>query len=145
MPARKATSTPGMTNAQSQFVLRRLIENGTVTSRDVSAVASQIQNEIDSLQDQLTALREASGDGTPMRARRGRPRKTEGAGETTQGRKKGRRKQTLTPERRATLRLQGRYLALMRRTPKTKRARYKKLFKSQGLPAALKALEAANR
>ena len=136
-----------MTDGQAQFVLRRLIENGTVSSMDVSMVAAAIQDEISSLEEQLELLRQASGGAGRSRAAAGRRRASapDSAGD---GRKKGasrkrRRKQTLTPERRARLRLQGQYLALMRRTSKSRRAEYKKLFRDKGLEAAIKAMESA--
>ena len=135
-----------MTDGQAQFVLRRLIENGTVSSKDVSMVAAAIQEEISSLEEQLELLRQASGGDGRSRAAAGRRRASapDSAGD---GRKKAsrkrRRKQTLTPERRARLRLQGQYLALMRRTSKSRRAEYKKLFRDKGLEAAIKAMESA--
>ena len=120
MPAKKRASKVRMTDGQAQYVLRRLIENGTVNSKDVSAVAAQIQNEIESLEEQLQMLRQASGGVARLSAGVGRPRSrsAEGADGRSKPTRRRRRKQTLTPERRAKLKLQGHYLALMRRTPK---------------------------
>jgi hypothetical protein len=136
-----------MTEGQANNVLRRLIENGMVNSKDVSAIAAQIQNEIESLEEQRAVLRQTSGGivRSPRSRTRQRPAKRGAEGERDTRRRKRRRKQNLTPERRAKLQLQGHYLALMRRMPKTKRSHYKKLFKDEGVQAAIMAMDAASR
>ena len=55
------------------------------------------------------------------------------------------RRQNLSPERIATLKLQGQYLAMMRKLSKRQRAQYKKLFRGQGLIATVNALHLASR
>ena len=146
MPTRKNRAMARMTEGQANNVLRRLIANGTVTSKDVSAVVAQIENEIESLEGQLALLREASGGVVRSASGRSRQRSEEVQDDEVRGkrRRKRRRKQNLSPERRAKLRLQGHYLALMRRTPKSKRSQYKKMNKDQGIEAAIKAMEAAS-
>lgn len=146
MPARKLAALPPLADGQAQYVLQRLIENGTVNSKDVSAVAAQIEDEIESLEQQLRMLRQTSrGLGhLSTGASRPRPRSAENGSrkDTTRSRRR-RRKLHLSPERRVKLQLQGHYLALMRQTPKSQREHYKKLFRKDGVQAAIVAMESA--
>ena len=52
--------------------------------------------------------------------------------------KKTRKKMTISPARRAQMRLQGRYMALIKHLPKAKQAQVKKVRKDKGYEAALK-------
>jgi hypothetical protein len=48
------------------------------------------------------------------------------------------RKRSISPARRAQMKLQGRYMALVKHLPKAKQARVKKVRKAKGYEAALK-------
>ena len=119
-----------MTDGQAQFVLRRLIENGTVSSKDVSMVAAAIQDEISSLEEQLELLRQASGGAGRSRAAAGRRRASAPACDGASGTHPSFFRRQPSQE-------------LMRRTSKSRRAEYKKLFRDKGLEAAIKAMESA--
>lgn len=58
------------------------------------------------------------------------------------GRKRGRKARTaITAEQLASRQLQGRYLALVRRFPKTKRTQYAKIAKEKGREAAIREMQ----
>lgn len=58
------------------------------------------------------------------------------------GRKRGRKARTaITAEQLASRQLQGRYLALVRRFPQTKRAQYAKIAKEKGREAAIREMQ----
>lgn len=60
------------------------------------------------------------------------------------GAKKGRkRRSAITPEQLASRQLQGRYLALVRQIPASKRAQYAKIAKEKGREAAIKEMQDA--
>lgn len=131
---------------QAQYVVRRLLEERRISAKDVSRYAGEMQREIATLEDRLRLLREAAaetpgGRGSGTRARRGSAAST--AAPQRKGRRKRRRKQNLSPERRAALKLQGQYLALIRRIPARKRPQYKKLLETKGKDAAIKAMQQA--
>jgi hypothetical protein len=135
-----------MADGQAEFVLRRLMENGAVNSKDVSAVVAQVENEIESLEERLRMLRQTSRGLQRLStdARRPRPRSGEnGSPKNISPSRRRRRKLNLSPERRVNLQLQGHYLSLMRRMPKGQRDHYKKLFRKDGLQAAIVAMESA--
>lgn len=82
------------------------------------------------------------GSGT---ARRGRPPASANAeasqGGEAGGRKQRRRRSAITPEQLASRQLQGRYLALIRQVPESRRAQYAKIAKEKGREAAIKELQ----
>lgn len=147
MPAKRTQATGNVSGAQAQYVLRRLVEDRRISAKDVTRYVGEMQQEIRALEERLRLLREAvrpalgGSGGTPVRRA---ARTTDGG--AARPRRKGRRKrrhQTLSPERLAALKLQGQYLALIRRVPKSRRGQYKKLFAEKGPQAALKALRQA--
>ena len=116
----------------------------------VGEYAAEMQREIAALEERLRLLREAADLGPGGRERRTHGgRRKAGADEASGARPRGnsrrerRRKQNLSPERLAALRLQGQYLALIRRVSARRRAQYKRLFQEKGPEAALKALRDA--
>jgi hypothetical protein len=110
-------------------------------------VAKNVQSIIDDLESGLTLLRmhfeslgsifggerTASG-GRNARKTSSRRGKTKGSAPVT----KARKKTTMSPARRTQLKLQGRYMALVKRLPKGKQAQVKKVRKEKGYEAALK-------
>jgi hypothetical protein len=63
------------------------------------------------------------------------------AADGTSGKKRRRRRTPITSEQLASRQLQGRYLALVRRFPATKRAAYAKVAKERGREAAIKDMQ----
>lgn len=146
MPAKKTAATTVVTAGQAQYVLRRLIEERRINQKDVARYTGDMQREIAALEERLRLLREAADEAPrtrgPRRQDNGAPAET--AERTPRGqRRRRRRKQNLSPERRAALKLQGQYLALIRRVPARKRPQYKKLLETKGKDAAIKAMQQA--
>jgi hypothetical protein len=147
MPGRKSRTPAELTEGQAMYVLTRLVEDRRVSQSEVGRYVKEMEEEINTLEDRLRRLRSAQS-GNPVR-RPGRPARTvpddasaEEAPSTRRGKRRRRRRQKLSPERVARLRLQGHYLAMMRRLPERKRAQYKKMFREEGLEATVAALGA---
>jgi hypothetical protein len=145
MPARKSRTPVELTQGQAMYVLTRLVEDRRVSQTDVGRYVRDMDQEINTLEERLRELRSAQSGAAAKAGRRGRTAADEAQanGTDTSRRRTGgrkRRRQNLTPERIATLKLQGQYLAMMRRLSQRQRAQYKKLFREKGLEATVKAL-----
>ena len=101
----------------AQEILQQLIREGRISSQDVERC-----RRISDLERQLAELRGGSGG-----ARRGRPPAM------------GARNASASPS--ASRQLQGRYLALVRRIPAGKRARFGQIAKEKGREAAIRAMQ----
>jgi hypothetical protein len=128
------------------YVVTRLIENGRLQPAEVSRFVKDMAEEIELLEQRLRLLRDAQPH--VRRGRRGSGVLSNGPDDARpkpakQLRRK-RRHQNLSPERRAKLKLQGQYLALMRPLSLRKRSQYKKLFREKGLEATVQALREAS-
>jgi len=144
MSARKSSTPPELTEGQAMYVVTRLIENRRVSPAEVSRYMKDMAEEIGTLEQRLRLLRDAQP--RVRRGRRGRADVSSAADDrTATGRQKRRKRrhQNLSPERLATLKLQGQYLAMMRPLSQRQRAQYKKLFREKGLEATVKALREA--
>ena len=160
---RKQISAPSLSAGQASYVLDRLVNDRRVSPAEINRYVGEMRNEISELEARLQRLREAHGFGETVRAaagvvapfrRRpgrppGRPRKAGAAPAAAApaagpGRKRGRKGKTpITAEQLASRQLQGRYLALVRQFPATRRASYAKTAKEKGREAAIKDMQDA--
>ena len=132
--SRKA-SVPPLTAGQARFILERLIDERVVTAADVRRLLGEMWNEMSAVEKRLAELRAAAESvRQPVRAAR----------KATSRVRKAIRK-VISPERRESMRLQGRYLALLRKTAKGDRAKFRKLAKNEGRAEAIAAMEKALR
>jgi O6-methylguanine-DNA--protein-cysteine methyltransferase len=107
----------------AQEILQQLINEGRISSQDVDRC-----RQITDLERRLAALRGGGG----ITRRRGRPPgRAQSAASSS----------ALTSEQRASRQLQGRYLALVRRIPAGKRARFGQIAKEKGREAAIRAMQ----
>jgi O6-methylguanine-DNA--protein-cysteine methyltransferase len=160
-------STPGthLSPGQASYVLERLLRERRVSMGEVNGYLSDMNSEIEELEQRLQRLRDAKGDSggaqpaqssgesttAPARRRRGRPRAAASAqGDASQGGAKAggaksRRKKrgAVTAEQMASRQLQGRYLALVRQFPAGRRPIYAKIARDRGREAAIKAMQDA--
>jgi O6-methylguanine-DNA--protein-cysteine methyltransferase len=109
----------------AQEILQQLISEGRISAQDVDRC-----RQITDLERQLAALRGGGGA-----RRRGRPPGMSARGKSTAS------SSVLTSEQRASRQLQGRYLALVRRIPAGKRARFGQIAKEKGREAAIRAMQ----
>jgi O6-methylguanine-DNA--protein-cysteine methyltransferase len=110
--------------SDAQEILQQLIKEGRVSAQDVDRY-----RRISDLERQLAALRGGTGA-----RRRGRPPGRAAQAQTSLS-------SALTSEQRASRQLQGRYLALVRRIPAGKRARFGQIAKEKGREAAIRAMQ----
>ena len=157
----KGSLSPG----QAQYVLERLITERRVSAGDIEGYVAQMGREISDLEQRLQRLRDAAGPAAAAAvigaaagvagaaiARRGRKRGRPGrppgrppaakSGAAAAPAKRGRRRRSsITPEQLASRQLQGRYLALVRQFPATRRAHFAKVAKEKGREAAIKEMQ----
>jgi hypothetical protein len=135
MPPRKRLDLD-LTGPQARYVLNSLLADRRITERDVRNHLNNLHSEIASLESRLELLRDTSVHTGKARRSAGR---SNGIPAPTGAPK--RRRVNLSPERRAALKKQGLYLALMRQIPKTKRAAFKAMFRKSGMDPTLAAMQ----
>ena len=119
-----------LTPEQAHYVLNRLLKLRKVSSGEVQRSLAEMQREIDSLEERLSFLRtlqkRGAGSRTLQATAAGRPRRRSAAAM-------------------ASLKIQGRYLGLLRQIPPTRRGFFKKMAATQGREAAIRAMQAARK
>lgn len=148
---------------QATYIVERLISERRVSASEINRYLGEMQAEIKNLEQRLQSLRAASDGGkrsssgsgsasaqaaAPVRRRRRSRGATKSApGQATQSasapaarksRKRGRKSSKTAPEVMASRQLQGRYLALVRQIPQTRRAQFSKIAKEKSREAAIK-------
>lgn len=129
---RNRATTPELTAAQARYILEKLIDERKVTAADVQRHVAGMWDEMGVLEKRLAELRDAAEPlKHPVRAARKVGAKVKAAA------------RRVTAERRASMKLQGRYLSLLRQIPEKQRARYQKLAKDEGRESAINQMSAA--
>ena len=163
-PRRGLQTSGSLSPHQASYVLNRMMSERRISPGEINRYLSDIQREINDLEQKLEGLRAASG---AMRAaagggggaaaaprRRGRPPGSgvkRGPGRppgrppgSAAGAKAAARKRTrITPEQLASRQLQGRYLGLIRQIPATRRSQYQRVAKERGREAAIREMQDA--
>lgn len=145
--------TPRLSDGQALYIVQRLVHEGNLSPAEVTRYVGEVDQEIRDLEAKLQRLRTirpsraSAGDGPKRRP--GRPRKqavppTEPVPGDKPARRR-RRRAARTPEARASRQLQGRYLALIRQIPASRRGQYSKTAKEKGRDAAIADMETALR
>ena len=118
--------------------MERLISDRRVSAAEVNRYLSQMNREIQDLEQRLQHLTEVNG-----RSKGGRvpSRALPASGGDGAAEPMRRRRRKITPEQAASRQLQGRYLALVRRFPANKRAHFAKVAKEKGREAAIKEMQ----
>lgn len=135
---RKAT-VPAITPSQARYILEKLIDDGKVSAADVRGKLAGMWGEMSFLEKRIAELRGFASDLHPVRAVRKAAKQVKKAVE------KARRKMTVSPERAASMKLQGRYLGLIAKVAKKDRAKYRRMAKAQGRDKAIAAMEKATK
>jgi hypothetical protein len=136
MATRGRRPTIDLSPGQAHYVLQRLILDRRISQSEVSRYVGDMRREIDDLEQRLQRLREAAAvAGVARAARPGRPAAAAG--------RKGRRRRAVSPERKASQQLQGRYLGLIRQIPASRRAHFTKVAKDKGREAAIKEMQSS--
>jgi aminoglycoside phosphotransferase (APT) family kinase protein len=142
VPRGRRASVLEVTPGQATYVLRRLIEDRRVAPGEVRHYVDDMHREIGDLERRLAELRAAHGGKAASTARRV-PRPRRGRPPAVTGRVRRRRRSAVSPEQLASRQLQGRYLALIRQIPASKRPQYGRMVKEKGRDAAVKAMSDA--
>lgn len=120
-----------LSDSQTRYVLSQLLVNRRISARDIEAHLKGLAGEIAELEERLRFLRPAADGRSPRSSA-----VSSGAGR----RRTAKRTQRLSNERRKALVTQGQYMALVRRLPQARKARFKAIFKREGGAAAVAAL-----
>lgn len=136
MPRPKQIS-PGsrLSPTQAQQILKALINDRRISAGELNRYL-----EIQRLEERLQSLRSGGG-----MIGRGVRRGWGGTGETTAGQRsrRRRRRSAITAEQAASRQLQGRYLALVRQIPASRRSQYSKIAKDRGRETAIREMQDA--
>ncbi len=122
-PVPRLAQVPPLSSHQARYVLEKLIDEGKVSASDVRRHLSGIWEEMSFLEKRVAELRGAT---EPIRARL----------------KKAARR-VVSSERKASQKLQGRYLGFIRQIPEKSRARYQRIAKVAGRQKAIDAMREA--
>lgn len=129
----------GITPSQAHYVLSRMVGDRKVTRKDVASYLGMMQQEIDVLEKRLEELRLVKeGDEEPAPAAKPSRRRTR-AGAKPKAKKATSK---ITAQQKASRKLQGVYMSMLRRIPKSKRAQYQTLAKEKDRQAAVDAMKA---
>jgi hypothetical protein len=167
---RKTSPTAVVSGGQASYVLERLLKDRRVSPKEIARYVAEMDEEISELESRLRVLRKAQGElvsrgqtGVRPKPARGRrpfapapappptgpfirprptPPKPRAKDEPAKGTERAKR---VTSEVLASRQLQGRYIALVRRFPKTKRHKYAEIAKTKGREAAVKEMQAARK
>jgi len=167
-PRRGLQTSGSLSPHQASYVLNRMMSERRISPGEINRYLSDIQREINDLEQKLEGLRAASG---AMRAaagggggaaaaprRRGRPPgsgvkrgpgrppgSAAGAapGAAAPAKAAARKRTRITPEQLASRQLQGRYLGLIRQIPATRRSQYQRVAKERGREAAIREMQDA--
>lgn len=169
-PRKNAPSGKQLSPGQAAYVLDRLVRERRVSQTDINRYVDEMGREISVLEARLQQLREAAGPialaaagiagavGAAAVVRRGRkpgrkPGRPKGTGRAAAaaaaptaaagGSSRRRRRSAITAEQLASRQLQGRYLALVRQFPQSKRANFARTAKERGREAAIKEMQDA--
>jgi uncharacterized protein (DUF3084 family) len=127
----KRSEVPALTPGQALFVLERVIDEGKVSAADIRRHLGEMWTELSAVEKRLAELRAVVEPARhPIRAAR-------------KARTKLRKKiaKALSPERRESMRIQGRYLGLLRKMRKGDRDSFRKMAKEKGREQAIAAME----
>ena len=123
---RKTNKTLNITADRAAHVLHILIADGKLTAKHVSDALRRREQLIHELRQRLEALEQGAVSAVERTGRK-------------IARKVTRRKRTVSPARRAALKLHGRYLGHVRKLSKANRAQVKAIREKSGVHAAIKA------
>ena len=132
---RPTSSGSRLSPTQAQQILQALINDRRISAGELNRYL-----EIQRLEERLQSLRSGGGIiGRPVR------RGWSGASQATagQGGKRRRRRPAVTAEQAASRQLQGRYLALVRQIPASRRSQYAKIAKDRGRETAIREMQDA--
>jgi hypothetical protein len=116
--------TPKSTASYAQRALRALLSTGKITESQISAALRAWEKRVEDLKREIAALT-GQAAAPPRGARRPARRRRSG------------RRLKLTPQGRASLRMQGRYMAAVRVLPQSARARIRAIREKSGVKAAI--------
>ncbi len=138
--------SPSLSSSQAHYVLEKAVADRKLSAADVDRYVASMHHEISTLERRLAALRDAivepvkhfvhkveakvTGGDSPFPAHEAKPAKKA-------------RKKRVSAARKASMQLQGKYLGLMQKFSKSKRAAFKAMAKKDGRENAIAAMKKA--
>ena len=143
---RKKTEIPTITGGQAKYILGELVADKRITAKDIQRYVDEMEVLAEELEQRIAELRgdritfeytgttrPVSESGTFPMGKRTIKSGADGKGLSIAGRMAQKAKAEPTPSQK----LQGQYLAHIRRIPKSKRGKYQKIAKTEGREAAI--------
>lgn len=131
----RPTKVPALTASQARYILEKLIDEKTVTAADIRRHVSGMWEEMNALEKRIAELRGIASNVHPIRAAKRTASRVASSVTRT-----GRKARRVSAEVMASRKLQGQYIAAIRRVPKSQRAKYAKIAKEEGREKAIAAI-----
>lgn len=128
---RKST-TPALTPDQAHYVLAQAVADRKLSYNDIVSYLARIKEDVRALEARLDNLRALTGNGIVSHAKR----LAHDVGPKAV-RSERRRAKRITPAHRASMKLQGQYLGLLRQLPDARKVQIKKLAQEKGREVAI--------
>lgn len=125
-----------ITPAQAHYVLSQLAADRRIRQREIDEYLARMEREIVELESRLEALRSAADSGAAATAK-------PAAASKAARKSRKRRPARITPEVAASRALQGRYISMVKRFPKSERPKYAAIAQSKGREEAIKKMQSA--
>ena len=129
-----------LTPHQASFVLQKALADHKLSHADVKRYLASMHEEISSLEARLTRLKDAVV--APVKSAFRTVEKKVMGGDIPFPLGKKKRKMRISAKRRASMQLQGEYLGLLVKLPKSQRAKFQKIAKEEGRDRAIAAMNA---
>jgi predicted nucleic acid-binding Zn-ribbon protein len=138
MPRSKKAVSITLSPSKAGYVLERALADRKLSQADVNRYVANMTDEIRELEERLASLRDAIVE--PVKRFAHKVEEKVLGGDTPAVTKTRRKQRAVSPEVAATRRLQGQYMSLLSRIPKSKRAFYQKIAKAKGREEAIAAM-----
>jgi|GEM_PF-2804089 len=143
----RAKKTVSVSPSQAKYIVERAVADGKLSAADINSYMSSLSEEISTLEARLMTLRTTIVEPVKTYVREhfthAKDKPAEGGDgpfpKTDKKRKK--KAKAVTPERKASMQLQGQYLGLLAKLPANQKEKIKKLAKDEGREAAIKAMK----
>jgi len=140
-----------LTPHQAAFILEKALADRKLTDADIAKYLGAINDEIADLQERIARLTSASGDGPYVRSserqsarERSAARKTHTASSVVAKSSPStptKKRRTMSPERKASMQIQGRYISYLRRMSPKDQPKFSAMAKKDGREKAIAAMK----
>ena len=132
-PKKQTSFTPG----QALYIVERAIADRKLSASDISGYMRSMADEIRSIEQRIASLAGSAADAVVAAATPVVNEVRRSLNRTVRDVKKIRKNRALSAERMASMRIQGEYLGYLRQIPKSAKAKFQKICKTDGREKAV--------